>query len=217
MQYPIFNSFINRIKADLNKKNIKSEEFVVWTEETINAIGLELRIQLDDISPYLQSVTINFDWDKFREVSLARQLPGMEKHPLLNVKNDITNTHLKPNMDVEVSWKFNQDYILEGRQIKDTNWRLDLASSWMDSMNRRIGEVLPADYIISRWHIEIDGDTHGRFLSDMSLISYFQFTLDRQDNLNQILDFISKRFQLILVRSNRIVHIASTTADQLAA
>ena len=56
MQYPIFNSFINRIKADLNKKNIKSEEFVVWTEETINAIGLELRIQLDDISPYLQSV-----------------------------------------------------------------------------------------------------------------------------------------------------------------
>ena len=118
MQYPIFNSFINRIKADLNKKNIKSEEFVVWTEETINAIGLELRIQLDDISPYLQSVTINFDWDKFREVSLARQLPGMEKHPLLNVKNDITNTHLKPNMDVEVSWKFNQDYILEGRQIK---------------------------------------------------------------------------------------------------
>lgn len=217
MQYPIFNSFINRIKADLNRKNIKTEEFVVWNEQNINAIGLELRIDLSAVSPYLSHVTINFDWDKFREVSLAKQLEGMEKHPLLSTESNGKGAHLKPNMDVEVTWGFNQDYILSGRDLKDTNWRLDLASNWMDSMNRRIGEVLPADYIISRWHIEIDGDVHGRFLSNMSLISYFQFTLEKQNELNDILDFISKRFQLILVRSNRIVQIATQTAESLAA
>ncbi|MCC5926281.1 MAG: hypothetical protein JJU41_06930 [Bacteroidetes bacterium] len=217
MQYPIFNSFINRIKADLSRKNIKTEEFVVWNEQNINAIGLELRIDLSDISPYMSHVTINFDWDKFREVSLAKQLSGMGKHPLLTKENGIKSSELKPNMDVEVTWGFNQDYILNGRNLNTTNWRLDLASNWMDSMNRRIGEVLPADYIISRWHIEIDGDVQGRFLSDMSLISYFQFTLEKQNELNDILDFISKRFQLILVRSNRIVQIAAQTAESLAA
>jgi hypothetical protein len=217
MQYPIFNTFINRIKADLAKKNIKTEEFVVWNEQNINAIGLELRIDLSEVSPYLSHVTINFDWDKFREVSLAKQLSGMEKHPLLITESNGKKSDLKPNMDVEVTWGFNQDYILNGRDLRSTNWRLDLASNWMDSMNRKIGEVLPADYIISRWHIEIDGDTHGRFLSDMSLISYFQFTLERQNELNDILDFISKRFQLILVRSNRIVQIATQAAESLAA
>lgn len=217
MQYPIFNSFINRIKADLAKKNIKAEEFIVWNEETINAIGLELRIDLSEVSPYMSHVTINFDWDKFRELSLAKQLPGMAKHPLITSPTIAKSSTLKPNMDVEVTWGFNQDYILEGRQLSNTNWRLDVASNWMDSMNRRIGEVLPADYIISRWHIEMDGDHHGRFLSDMSLISYFQFTLDKQNDLNEILDFISKRFQLILVRSNRIVQIAAQTAESLAA
>ncbi|MCH8495530.1 MAG: hypothetical protein LAT57_07860 [Balneolales bacterium] len=217
MQYPIFNSFINRIKADLAKKNITADEFVVWNEETINAVGLELKIDLSSVSPYLQDITINFDWDKFREVSMAKQLDGMEKHPLLSPKNGFAESNLKPNMDVEVTWNFNQDYILKGMELTETNWRLDLASNWMDAMNRRMGEVLPADYIISRWHIEIDGDVRGRYLSAMSLISYFQFTLEKQDDLNEILDFISKRLQLILVRSNRVVQIAEQTATSLAA
>jgi hypothetical protein len=212
MQYPIFNSFINRIKSDLTRKNIVADEFIVWTEETINAVGLEISIDLSKSSPYMRNVTINFDWDKFREVSLARQLDGMEKHPLLNGRNGLSPSELKPNMDVEVTWHLNEEYILEGNQVESTNWRLEMASQWMDAMNRRINEVLPADYIISRWHVEIDGDIEGRYVSAMSLISYFQFTLDKQNVLNDILDFISKRLQLILVRSNRVVQIAALAA-----
>jgi hypothetical protein len=217
MQYPIFNSFINRIKSDLTRKNIVADEFIVWTEETINAVGLEISIDLSKSSPYLRNVTINFDWDKFREVSLAKQLDGMEKHPLLSGKNGVSPSELKPNMDVEVTWHLNEEYILEGNQLESTNWRLDMASQWMDAMNRRINEVLPADYIISRWHVEIDGDISGRYVSAMSLISYFQFTLDKQNMLNDILDFISKRLQLILVRSNRVVQIAGLAAKNMNA
>ena len=95
--------------------------------------------------------------------------------------------------------------------------RIEVATQWMDTMNKRIHEVLPADYIMSRWHIEIDGDHHGRYLSTMSLISYFQFTLTQHTDLNQILEFISKRLQLILIRSNRIIKIAENSLMIIAA
>lgn len=217
MQYPIFNSFINRIKSDLFKKNIEPKEFTLWTEETINATGLELKIDLSDVSKYVKDVTINFDWDKFREVACARQLPGMEKHPLLNNKLLSVKKELNPNMDVEVTWNLNQNVILNDSSSEGSAWRIDLATQWMDSMNKNITESLPADYIISRWHIEVDGDEDGRYLSAMSLISYFQFTLSQLDNLNDILEFISKRLQLILVRSNRVIQIAENSAKSIAA
>lgn len=217
MQYPIFNSFINRIKSDLVKKNIVPKEFALWTEDTINATGLELKIDLSDVSSFVKDVTINFDWDKFREVACARQLPGMEKHPLLNNKRINVKKNFNPNMDVEVTWNLNQNAILNDRSNDGTAWRIELATNWMDTINRNINETLPADYIISRWHIEVDGDEEGRYLSAMSLISYFQFTLSQLNNLNDILDFISKRLQLILIRSNRIIHIAENSAKSVAA
>jgi len=217
MLYPIFNAFTNRIKADLTRKNISFESFNVWNDETINATGLELVIDLSDVSDYVREVTINFDWDKFREISLAKKLSGMEKHPLLTAKNGVRGTQLQPSMDVEVTWTLNEDTILNGKSLNDNNWRLDMASNWMERMNLRISDLLPADYIISRWHVEIEGDSNGRFLSAMSLISYFQFTLAHNNDLNEILDFISKKLQLILVQSNRVIQIAEQTASQSAA
>jgi hypothetical protein len=217
MQYPIFNSFINRIKSDLLKKNIEPKEFTIWTEDTINATGLELKIDLSGVSNYVKDVTINFDWDKFREVACARQLSGMDKHPLLNSKQLNVKKELNPNMDVEVTWNLNQNAILNDYSNEGSAWRIDLATQWMDSMNKNITESLPADYIISRWHIEVDGDEEGRYLSAMSLISYFQFTLSQLDSLNEILEFISKRLQLILIRSNRVIQIAENTAKIIAA
>ena len=55
MQYPHFQflyKFASKGRPE-QKEYSNLREFVVWTEETINAIGLELRIQLDDISRYL--------------------------------------------------------------------------------------------------------------------------------------------------------------------
>lgn len=217
MLYPIFNAFTNRIQADLTRKNIPVEAFNVWNDETLNATGLELVIDLSGVSDFVRDVTINFDWDKFREVSLARHLPGMEKHPLLAVKNGVRGTGLQPSMDVEVTWNLNEDTILRGKSLEGNNWRLELASNWMERMNSRINDTMPTDYIITRWHVEIEGDTNGRYLSAMSLISYFQFTLSNNNDLNEILEFISKKLQLILVRSNRIIHIAEQTASHAAA
>jgi hypothetical protein len=217
MNYPIFNSFVNRIKSDLLKKNISAEEFITWTDDTINATGLEIKIDLTSLSTYVTDVTINFDWDKFRETSCAKQLPGMEKHPLLISKKGHENYDINPSMDVEVTWNLNQNMILNDKNQSGGSKRIEVATQWMDTMNKRIHEILPADYIISRWHIEIDGDHHGRYLSTMSLISYFQFTLTQHTDLNQILEFISKRLQLILIRSNRIIKIAENSLMIIAA
>lgn len=217
MKYPIFNTFINRIKSDLNKKNIEPSEFHVWNDETINATGLEIKIDLSDISEHVQDVTINFDWDKFREINCARQLPGMEKHPLLTTTLTTDHSSVLPGMDVEVTWNLRPDVVLRDYSNVTDIDRIERASVWMDSINKRIHDTLPADYIISRWHIEVDGDTIGRYLSTMSLISYFQFTLNQMTDLNQILDFVSKKLQLILVRSNRIIQIAESSLKSAAA
>lgn len=217
MKYPIFNTFINRIKSDLNRKNIEPAEFHVWTDETINATGLEIKIDLSDLSNHVRDVTINFDWDKFREMNCARQLPGMEKHPLLATKTPIGHSSVLPGMDVEVTWNLRPDVVLNDKTEAADSDRIERASVWMDTINKRIHDTLPADYIISRWHIEVDGDTVGRYLSTMSLISYFQFTLNQMTDLNQILDFISRKLQLILVRSNRIIQIAESSLKSVAA
>jgi hypothetical protein len=120
-------------------------------------------------------------------------------------------------MDVEVTWNLRPDVVMnDSRNTADSD-RIERASVWMDTINKRIHDTLPADYIISRWHIEVDGDTVGRYLSTMSLISYFQFTLDQMTDLNQILDFISRKLQLILIRSNRIIQIAESTLKSVAA
>jgi hypothetical protein len=217
MKYPIFNTFINRIKSDLNKKNIEPAEFHVWNDETINATGLEIKIDLSDISEHVADVTINFDWDKVREINCARQLPGMEKHPLLTTTLTTDHSSVLPGMDVEVTWNLRPDVVLRDYSNVTDIDRIERASVWMDSINKRIHDTLPADYIISRWHIEVDGDTVGRYLSTMSLISYFQFTVNQMTDLNQILDFVSKKLQLILVRSNRIIQIAESSLKSAAA
>lgn len=199
------------------KRNIEPGEFSIWHDETIHATGLELKIDLSGISEFVTEVTINFDWDKFREIACARQLPGMDKHPLLSGNTVFKDTNVNPNMDVEVAWKLNQNAVLKDSSQSGESWRLELATAWMERMNKRINEALPTDYIISRWHVEIDGDNEGRYLSMMSLISYFQFTLNQMQDLNEILEFISKRLQVILMRSNRVIQLAESTATLSAA
>ena len=77
MEYPLFNSIVRCIEKELENRDIEVTSFRTWDETKINASGLEIVINLRNTSQYIDSLRINFDWDRFREFSLARQLEGM--------------------------------------------------------------------------------------------------------------------------------------------
>lgn len=215
MNYPIFNSIVNQIEAELNKRNIKIDTFRTWKENTINATGLELIIDIHEMSDYIKSVTINFDWDKFKEICLAKQLKGMEKHPLLQEKTMIS-TNIKPIIDIEISWHFDKQMAGSLGNSKLGTDRLDAASIWMDAINKRNNQLLTSDNIITRWHIEIEGDMKGRYLSEMRLISYFQYTFEELKSLNEIHNYINKKLQFLLMTTLKVINIANESVPSAA-
>ncbi|MEX2641662.1 MAG: hypothetical protein WD266_13315 [Balneolales bacterium] len=215
MNYPIFNSIVKQIEAELVKRATKINNFRVWEEEAINAAGLEFSIDLSGDTNQIKSFSINLDWDKFREARLAQQLKGMDKHPLIHQPN-ISGRNIVPSIDVEVIWHFNEKAVLETASSMTGNHRIDTASQWMDNINKEISETLPSDNLITRWHVEIEGDLNGKYLSDMSLISYLQYPLDETSSLNNIHKLVGKNIQQLLVRTNKIVQIAETTLKKVA-
>ena len=70
MNYPIFLSIVNTIQSDVENKHIQTESFRTWQDNTIFATGLELNIKLEVSTHYLQKLSINFDWDQYREFKL---------------------------------------------------------------------------------------------------------------------------------------------------
>ncbi|HBX65677.1 MAG TPA: hypothetical protein DEG32_05815, partial [Balneolaceae bacterium] len=72
MHYPIFNSIVNTVESKLGKRGIKANKFTTWEDNKIHATGLELIIGLDETSNFMDSLSINFDWDSFRETSMAK-------------------------------------------------------------------------------------------------------------------------------------------------
>lgn len=215
MNYPIFNSIVNRIEAELLKRNIKIKTFRTWKENTINATGLELVIDIHEMSSYINSVTINFDWDKFKEICLAKQLTGMEKHPLLQEK-PLLSTNVKPNIDIEITWHFDKETAraLGGSDLGTD--RLETASQWMDTINRRNNQLMTSDNIITRWHIEVEGDINGRYISEMRLISYFQYTFEGLRSLNEIHSYINKKLQTLLMTTLKVINIANESIPNAA-
>lgn len=216
MNYPIFNSIVNQIETELNKKNIKVTQFKTWSEEIINATGLEITIDLENISPFIKKTVINLDWDRFRETNLAKELEGMHKHPFLQ-ENNSKSSAVKPNIDVEVMWYFNQDAILEYTPTTIGNHRIETASKWMEEINNNLHKLNLSDDLISRWHVEIEGDLNGKYLSDMCLISYLQYELENQKTLNDIHKLVENKIQEILMRTNRVIQIATNTLPGIAA
>ena len=53
------------------------------------------------------------------------------------------------------------------------NYRMDFASQWMDLITQRIQADFGSQSNITRWHVEIEGDECGKYLSNIQLISYF--------------------------------------------
>lgn len=215
MKYPIFNSVINKIQTELSSKEIKTEKFRVWTDSTINATGLETTINVSHEQSGIKELNINFDWDVYRELAVAKQLNGMEKHPLLKQKS-ISPLKYNPTIDVEISWIFDTNGIYNSLQSATNDEKIDYASRWMKSINDKLHLALPTEKLISRWHVDVTSGKDGKFVSAMCLITYFQYSLSTMLELNDIHSHITKVIQTILQRNIRVLKLVNE-AKPLAA
>ncbi|WP_103665775.1 hypothetical protein [Gracilimonas amylolytica] len=204
MQYPIFNSIVNTVESQLGKRGIATNKFRTWQDNKIYATGLELNISLQEASEYIKSLSINFDWDSFRETSMAKGLEGMESHPFLKIE-PFTESTVMPTIDVEMMWLFNIDTCQKEEPGKSGNYRIEEASKWMESISREVNELLADDDIITRWHVEIDGDENGRYLSAINLISYFQYQLTEPKSLNDVQEIVKRKLNDLLLKANKVI------------
>ncbi|MEX2600307.1 MAG: hypothetical protein WD355_01585 [Balneolaceae bacterium] len=207
---------VNKIKASLDRRNIKVTKFRFWEETRINATGLEIEIDLSGSTRHLDSITFNFDWDRFKETRLAQQLEGTEKHPLLKSPH-LTDVEIDPVIDIEVIWYFDVDKCQPKTTNGDSNYRINAASSWMSDTSREVNELLRKDDIITRWHIEIEGDEYGKYLTSINLISYFQLSLSEFESINNVHRYLERRIHNLLYKVNRVVRLADETVALPAA
>lgn len=216
MTYPIFNSVVNRIESDLNERDLTISSFRTWNEDRINATGLEIEFDLQGKTDFLKALSINFDWDRFRETVLAKQLQGMEEHPFLQEEN-MVSTSISPVIDIEITWLFDEKAPHPRLAAHNGNHRLKDASQWMEEISKEVNTLLADDDIITRWHIEVEGSESGKYLSAVNLISYFQYTLADLNSLNDVHNFVLKRLQELLVKSSKVLKVAEHTLESQAA
>lgn len=216
MTYPIFNSVTNQIKSELDKKEVKIKTFKTWNEDRINATGLEIVIDLEERAHFVESLSFNFDWDRFRETVLARQLDGMEEHPFL-LEDNMVSANIAPVIDIEVTWFFDEERSQNPVSGGNGNQRLEAASVWMEKISEHVNKLLADDDIITRWHIEIEGDEYGKYLSAINLISYFQYTMADLNSLNSVHEFVTEQLKDLLLKSNKVLKIADLTLNEMAA
>lgn len=215
MQYPIFSSISNFIRGELDRRNVDIVRFRSWEESVIRASGFEVEIDLRKSSSLIRKLIINWDWDLYREYALARQLKGMGEHPLLEQKQ-LAKFGLEPTVDIELSWIINELQIQDLAKNNIGNSRIEVARNWMQQINDELSKHIMVDGLINRWHVEIDGDIQGKYLSTISLISYFQYNFVDLTQLDQIQRYLGRKLQSLFLISNRVIK-AINHATELAA
>ncbi|HET8865579.1 MAG TPA: hypothetical protein VFM80_07760 [Gracilimonas sp.] len=213
MHYPIFNSIVNTVEAQLVKRGIKTTKFRTWEDNKIHATGLEFIISLDHASDYMESLSINFDWDSFRETTMAKELEGMDSHPFLKIET-LTKSSVNPTIDVEMSWLFDINSCQPQEPKETGNYRIEKAGKWMESISKKVNDLLADDDIITRWHIEIDGDENGRYLSAINLISYFQYELTSPNSLKEIQHLVGRKLHDLLLKANKVIFSSNKILDE---
>lgn len=216
MQYPIFQSIVNKINETLIKRNINVSKFKTWEETKINAKGLEIIIDLSETTTHLRSLAINFDWDRFREAALAKQMNGTEKHPILKSETFV-ESKIHPFIDVELTWNFKVESCQPSQTSGDTNYRINIAKNWMESASEKVNHLLASDNIITRWHIEVDGDQKGKYLTAIHLISYYQYSMNELESLQDVHYFVSRKLTHLLYRSKKVIDVVDDTVQVTAA
>jgi len=204
MHYPIFKSIVNTLDTKLEQRGIETERFKIWEDNKIHATGLEIVINLSKISSFIEALSINFDWDSYRETQLANRMDGMESHPFLKIEN-LTENSVEPVIDIEMSWFFDVNQCQPQIPGIKGNYRMEHASEWMEKISKTVNSILSDDDIITRWHFEIEGDQTGKYLSAIHLISYFQYSLKELHTLPDVQGFVSKKLQDLLLKANRVI------------
>ena len=215
MTYPIFNSFVNQIENELTENDLNIKRFKTWHEDRINAAGLEILIDTSDQNNFIKEVSINFDWDRFRETVLAQQLDGLGEHPMLQNKK-LKSVTVSPKIDIEVSWVFDESKSQIGLPDTAGNTRLEKAGQWMSAISKEVNDVLAEDDIITRWHFEVEGTAEHKQLSTICLISYFQYSLTELDSLNEAHTFVKSCVHDLIIKSQKVRLIADNTLENVA-
>lgn len=216
MQYPIFQSVVNKINSSLDNRKINVVKFKTWEEAKINAAGLEILIDLKESTNHLTDLSINFDWDSFREAALANKLSGTNDHPLLKAEH-LTKASVNPAIDIEMVWNFDVNKCQPESTNGDENYRIQMAGEWMDRVSKQVNELLISDDIITRWHLEIDGDETGKYLTAINLLSYFQFSVGDLKTLNEVHEYVGRKLTHLLYKANKIIKIADKSVMIYAA
>ncbi|MCC5933076.1 MAG: hypothetical protein LAT75_02725 [Candidatus Cyclonatronum sp.] len=201
---------IKKIETELGRRNINPSKFRVWNDPTINAAGLELALEPADAGCGVREITVNLDWDSFREAKLANQLEGMAKHPLLK-KRDLLSSKVPVTIDIETAWHFDEQQIIDLPPNGDADARISYASSWMNSLNQEMAFMLQTGKLLHRWHIEVDGDQHGKYISAMALLLYHQYSFRDAKNLSEVHDEVSIKLDNILRKSSLVLDLARKT------
>jgi hypothetical protein len=215
MTYPIFDSIVNKIENELVQKDLKLKVFKKWREDRINATGLEIMIDASDQNNYIKGVSINFDWDRFREYNLARQLEGLGEHPILQDEK-LKSVTVSPKIDIEMSWIFDEQ---KTQAIPPDAFYAEPpenAGEWMKALSREVNELLAEDDIITRWHFEIEGSIEHKYLTAISLISYFQYSLTELKSLNEVHAYVKKRIRELMVKSQKVRRLSDNTLQKVA-
>ena len=215
MTYPIFNSFINQIENELTKKDLNLKTFKTWHEDRINATGLEIIIDKRNENNFIKEVCINFDWDRFRETVLAQQLDGLGEHPMLQDKN-LKSVTVSPKIDIEMSWIFDETKSEIGIHHSSEANRLQKAGQWMTTISKEVNELLAEDDIITRWHLEMEGNAEHKHLTAAALISYFQYSLIELRSLNEANAFVKDRVRDLMLKSEKVRRISDNTLKTVA-
>ena len=132
----------------------------------------------------------------------------MNNHPFL--KEGLKNLEsIKPMLDVEVIWNLNPEVIMNlSNEITATS-RLNWASEWMDNISKRSNFLLGNEDVMTRWHVEFEGDLNGRYVSNMSLITYYQVSLAESQSVSDINSAILKRLRRIQNITRKLVFLTS--------
>jgi len=215
MKYPIFNSFVNKIKSELTKKDIDLKTFRTWDDDRINAKGLEIVINVNDKNNFIDKISINFDWDRFRETVLAQQLNGLGEHPMLQEGN-LESVTVSPKIDIELSWIFDQEKIQMMLSESSHPEPLKDARNWMNNLSKKANDLLAEEESMTRWHIEIDGNADHKYISAITLISYFQYSLTDLKSLNEVLRSVRMRIHQLMIKSKIIRQLSESTLKNVA-
>lgn len=214
-EYPLFDSIVSHVRKSLEKSQVT--HFKRWNNDIINATGLEIKASLGT-NGSVKYVTINFDWDRFKEIGLAQQLE-MNDHPLIvqAKKDEKTIKAAVPSIEIEVIWNISPNET--GGITEDLlgDQRLRNASKWMQKISHNVNTLLMVDHVISRWHIDIEGDMHGRYISDAMLMAYFNYDLSHLQSSSEVDAFIRGRINYLIYKTSKVIKISEQIIKELAA